>query len=140
MAANVSYCIMCGKEKDGIEIKEDHVIKSMRWFNRKVLRTGPRNNRIVICSEDYPKYKEQRRKYLSRQKVYAVLGLLFLIFGVIIAKTVGALLIGLAVLAALYLLSLLSYLPDLSYGPKQETAEPSRKHDHKTTSGKPKVK
>ncbi len=109
-----SYCIICGEEKEGIEVKDDNVLNALRWFNRKILRIPPRNNRIVVCASCYPKYKKQRSKYLSRQRVYLVLGALFLIFGVAIARTITAFFLSLVVLAFLYLLSLLSYTPELN--------------------------
>ncbi len=108
-----SYCIICGEEKDGIAVRDDSVLRALRWFNRTVLRTPPRNNRIVVCASCYPKYKKQRSKYLSRQKTYIVLGVLFMIFGIVIARTITAFFLSLVVLAFLYLLSLLSYVPEL---------------------------
>lgn len=110
-----SYCIICGEKRDGVEVKNDRVLDAMRWFNRTVLKRPNRNNRIVVCSPCYPKYRVQRKKYLSRQRVYAVLGILFMIFGILIARTIQAFLISLVVLVLLYLLSLLSYMPDLEY-------------------------
>lgn len=109
-----SYCIACGEKKDGIEIKEDHVIQALRWFNRTVMKQN-RNNRIVVCSACYDKYSKQRKRYISRQRIYAVLGILFLLFGVLIARSIQSVLIGLGVIALLYLISLLSYMPDLNY-------------------------
>jgi hypothetical protein len=108
-----SYCMICGEKKDGIPIKEDYVIEAIRWFNRKVLRQPPRNNRIVVCSSCYEKYKKQRSKYLSRQKVYIVAGILFLIFGIVLTRAPQAILLSILVCIGLYLLSLLTYLPDL---------------------------
>ncbi|HUB92765.1 MAG TPA: hypothetical protein VL945_02290 [Candidatus Saccharimonadales bacterium] len=114
-----SYCIVCGSRKDGIEIREDHVIDLIRWFNRTVLRTPPRDNRIVVCSSCYPKYETQRKRYLSRQRTYFVLGALFVIFAIIVASNkIEALLIGIGICALLYVFSLLSYMPDLKYDGK----------------------
>lgn len=115
-----SYCIICGEKKDGIEIREDYVIHAIRWFNRKVLRTPEKRNRIVVCSSCYPNYKTRRKKYLSRQRTYLVLGFLFMLFGVVIARNAQSFIIGVVVIIILYLLSLLSYLPDLGEKPKGE--------------------
>ncbi len=117
-----SYCVMCGKKRGGVEIKEDYVINSIRWFNRTVLKQF-RNNRLVICEECYPKYKEQRKKFVGRQRLYIALGVIFVILGVFLDKTIGALLIGIVILIVLYLFSLLSYVPELSYKPKGREAK-----------------
>lgn len=117
-----SYCVMCGKKKEGIAIKEDYVIDSIRWFNRTVLKQF-RNNKLVVCQECYPKYKEQRKKFAGRQRLYIALGIIFVILGVFLDRTIGALLIGLVILGVLYLFSLLSYVPELSYKPKEKEAK-----------------
>ncbi len=112
---------MCGKEKDGVEIREDFVIDGLRWFNRKVLRTPERNNRIVVCSACYESYKKRRKRYLSRQKTYVILGALFALFGIIIAgNKLLAILAGIAIVVVLYLFSLLSYMPEIKADPKAD--------------------
>lgn len=121
-----SYCIMCGEKKDGIPIKEDYVIGAIRWFNRKILRQPPRNNRIVVCSSCYEKYKKQRSKYLSRQKVYIVAGILFVIFGVVLTRSLQAILLSILVCIGLYLLSLLTYLPELEIPAESKAKNPAR--------------
>lgn len=119
--AKESYCIICGKERDGPEIEEDNVIHALRWFNRKVMKTPEKHNRIVVCKECYEKYKKQRKKYLSRQRTYIVLGALFTVFGVIVAANkIVALAYGVGLCIILYLFSLLSYMPDLKVGIGQE--------------------
>jgi hypothetical protein len=119
-----SYCIICGGKKDGIEIREDHVIEAIRLFNRKVLRQPPKNNRIVVCEACYPKYKAQRKKYLGRQRLYLILGGLFVVFGVIVSlNKLEALLVGIVLIAVLYLFSLLTYVPELKAEPKPESRQ-----------------
>jgi hypothetical protein len=121
-----SFCIVCGKKKDGPEIKEDNVIRAIRWFNRNIRRTPEHHNRIVVCGECYEKYKKQRKKYLSRQRIYLVLGTLFAIFAVIVSvNKIAALLSGIGLVIVLFLFSLLSYMPDLKYdqGRGKEKAE-----------------
>lgn len=122
-----SYCIMCGKKKDGIEIKEDNVIGILRWFNQKVLRIPPKNNRIVVCSECYQKYNTQRKKYVSRQWMYIILGVLFIVFCLISSALGGniivGLLLGIGVLLLLYLCSFLIYVPELAMQPKTKEKE-----------------
>ena len=110
--------MMCGKKKEGIEIEEDDVIRTIRWFNRKILRTPDRNNKIVICSDCYDKYKKYRKRYKSRQRTYIILGVLFAVFGIIVAQNkIVAVLLGIVIIVALYLLSFLSYMPELKLKP-----------------------
>ena len=102
----------------GIEIEEDDVIRTIRWFNRKILRTPDRNNKIVICSDCYDKYKKYRKRYKSRQRTYIILGVLFAVFGIIVAQNkIVAVLLGIVIIVALYLLSFLSYMPELKLKP-----------------------
>lgn len=108
-----TYCIMCGKEKNGIEIKIDNVINTIRYIKKKIFHTE-RNNRLVVCEECYPSYSKNRKRFVSRQRLYIGLGVVFLIFSVFLAPNVGSFLIGLAILLLLYALSFLNYTPELS--------------------------
>ncbi|MGC9099196.1 MAG: hypothetical protein ACP5HW_01450 [Candidatus Micrarchaeia archaeon] len=107
-----SYCIICGKERNGIEVDEDFVIKSVRWFKRNVTK-NEEGNKLVVCSECYPKYLKYRRRFVEREIVYLTLGFLFLIFGLIVSFRLSTLIIGLLLMLFLYFLSLLSYMPRL---------------------------
>ncbi len=107
-----TYCMVCGKEKTGISVKEDYVIDFIRWFKKTVLRSES-HNLLVVCEEDYPVYKKYRKRFVSRQRIYIVLGALFVIFGMIIAPFITTLLWMLALLLFLYLLSLINYVPAL---------------------------
>ena len=35
-----SKCIICGEGKNGLEVRNDHIIEAVRWFKRK-LSTRP---------------------------------------------------------------------------------------------------
>jgi hypothetical protein len=108
-----TYCIMCGKEKNGIEIKIDNVIKTIRYIKKKIFHTE-RNNRLVVCEECYQTYAKNRKRFVSRQRLYIGLGVVFLIFSVFLAPNVGSFIIGLVILLLLYILSFLNYTPELS--------------------------
>lgn len=114
-----TYCIMCGLEKDGIEIKIDNVITSIRYIKKKIFHTE-KNNKLVVCKECYPNYAKSRKRFINRQRLYVGLGVLFLIFSVILAPNVGSLLIGVIILLLLYLLSFLNYTPELSISVKKD--------------------
>ncbi len=108
-----SYCIICGNERDGIEIKGDNAIKTIRWFKRNVTR-NEKDNRLVVCRECYPKYEKARKKYESRRITYAALGVLFAALSLIISPRPATLVIAVLVVAFLYALSYLTYMPALS--------------------------
>ncbi len=112
---NKSYCIICGQEKDGIEIESDYVIDAIRWFKRNVTKNEQRN-RIVVCKDCYPKYKTLRKRFEKREKIYIILGILFIITGTVISPRIGTFIVTVIVAVFLYLLSLLSYIPKIKLG------------------------
>ena len=105
-------CIICGHEKPGIRIKEDNVIRSVKWIKRNVTRSE-KNNTLVVCRECYPKYTKDRGKYTSRQVLYVALGIVFAIFTIVLNPAAVTVLMSIAVIALFYLLSLLNYVPEL---------------------------
>src|SRR5271157_3202259 len=98
-----SYCIMCGKETEGIEVQNDYVLSALRWFKRNVTK-DEKKNRIVVCKACYLDYKK---------KLYLALGIVFLITFVVLSPKAETVLISLVVLAVLYLFSLFSYIPKI---------------------------
>ena len=109
-----SYCIICGKKKDGVKVADDHVLKALRWFKTNVTK-NVQNNKLVVCKACYPQYSKQRKKYVSRRTAYVALGILFLILSVIISygAWLTALSIGIFIVVLLYALSLINYMPGL---------------------------
>lgn len=106
-------CVYCGQARPGLRVREDYVIKAMRWFNRSVLHKY-RNYTLVVCKECYPTYKKSRAKYARKQITYVVIGFLFA--GLLVAVSGGnafAFLYGMAVIVFMYALSLISYVPSL---------------------------
>ncbi len=109
-----SYCIICGKKKDGIMVADDHVLKTLRWFKENITK-NVQNNTLVVCKTCYPQYSKQRKKYISRRTAYVALGILFLILSVIVSSGAWptALSIGIFIVVLLYALSLINYMPGL---------------------------
>ena len=109
-----SYCIICGKKKEGIKVADDHVLKTLRWFKTNVTK-NVQNNTLVVCKTCYPQYSKQRKKYVSRRTAYVALGIIFLMLSVIISSGawLTALSIGIFIVILLYALSLINYMPDL---------------------------
>ncbi len=123
----VSRCVMCGKEKPGIEVKTDGVIKAMRWFGKTALHRD-RHHRLVVCKECYIDYTKARKKYTNRQTAYLIIGILFTALLLISSGfNPVALVPGIILIAFLYLLSLVSYVPELSLSAKQNPAKPEKR-------------
>jgi len=117
-----SRCIYCGQPKPGLPVREDNVIRCVRWFNRKMLRKY-RNYRLVVCRACYPGYKKARSRYVKKQATYLIIGFLFA--GLLVAVSGGsgfAFIYGAAIVAFMYALSLVSYVPALDVG----AARPAR--------------
>ncbi len=104
-------CVICGARKNGLEVRQDFVIETIRWFKRNITR-NEKGYRLVVCKECYPKYAKERSKFERRQIFYLIIGVLFTIVIVIGAGNKAlALLYGFVVLVFVYLLSLLTYIP-----------------------------
>ena len=103
----------CGERKDGLEIRNDYVIEAMRWVKRNITK-NERGYRIVVCKEDYPRYASARKKFEGRQKIYLALGIIFAITVLLAGRNPTAVFYAIAVLAFIYLFSLLTYVPALN--------------------------
>lgn len=108
-----SYCIICGKEKKGIAVENDFVLDTIRWFKKNVTKSG-KNNKLVVCKEDYKTYALSRRKFESRQKLYVIFGVLFVILSLLVSRSASTLPIAILIMLLLYLFSFLSYMPRIS--------------------------
>lgn len=119
-------CIICGKEKDGIEVKEDYVIDLIRWFNRTVLKRV-HHYKIVVCKDCYMDYTKARKKYTKRQGTYIAIGVIFaLLLFFASGFNVFALFYGAGIIIFMYVLSLFSYVPELQVN-EQIKASPAKK-------------
>jgi len=56
-----SICIVCEKEKKGVPIKIDRVIRLIRSVKRKF--NVAQDNDLYVCKECWPKYKDKRKKF-----------------------------------------------------------------------------
>ncbi|MEM0159195.1 MAG: hypothetical protein QXT89_01855 [Candidatus Micrarchaeaceae archaeon] len=117
------YCIICGKEKQGIPVEEDSVIAAIRWFKRNITK-NEQHNLLVVCKECYPKYAKERKSYESRRTLYIALGIAFIIISAIVSPRATTIAIAVAVAAFLYLLSFLSYMPKLDIEKAKGKARP----------------
>jgi hypothetical protein len=123
-----SYCIICGKKKNGIKVTDDHVLKTLRWFKTNITK-NVQNNTLVVCKTCYPQYSKQRKKYISRRTAYVALGIIFLILSVIISSGawLTALSIGIFIVILLYALSLINYMPGLQLKGAGKKSGPRKK-------------
>jgi nitrogen fixation/metabolism regulation signal transduction histidine kinase len=111
-------CMYCGENKDGLEIRDDYVLYTMRWVKRNITR-NERGYRIVVCKEDYPKYAKARKRYEGRQKIYIALGLIFAVLVILAGRSALSVFYAIVVLVFVYLFSLLTYVPALSTAPEK---------------------
>ncbi|MGC8572134.1 MAG: hypothetical protein ACP5RI_00305 [Candidatus Micrarchaeia archaeon] len=104
-------CIICGKEKEGLEVQEDFVISSIRWFKRNITK-NEKNYKLVVCKECYPTYYKARERYEKRRALYLVIGILFALILLIISQNkILAFIYAVIVVVFVYLLSLFTYMP-----------------------------
>jgi len=109
-----SRCIICGLEKDGIEVQDDYIIEAIRWFKRNVTKSE-KNYRLVVCKECYPKYKKARDSYTRKQITYIAIGVIFaaVLIAVSSGRLLSAIFYGIIIIIFMYLLAQLSYMPAL---------------------------
>ncbi|QRF74330.1 hypothetical protein Micr_00866 [Candidatus Micrarchaeum sp.] len=112
MMKKETRCIICGKELNGLEVKDDYVIKSLRWFKHNVTH-NEKNYRLVVCKDCYVKYKKARDSYNSKTVSYLAIGVIFAALLIITGRSLGAVAAGIAIIILMYALSLLSYMPGL---------------------------
>ncbi len=112
MAGRKKVCIICGKERNGIPVKEDDILAALRWFKKNVTR-NEKGNRLVVCKECYPKYSKERKRYFTRRNLYIALGVILSIMIIGIAHSIFSVIWGVFVVLFMYLLSLVNYLPGL---------------------------
>jgi hypothetical protein len=113
-----TYCMICGKEKDGIAVEDDYVLRAIRWFKSNVTR-NEQGNRLAVCKDCYAQYKKERKRYESRRVVYAALAALFFLVSVATFPRITTVAVSLGVCALLYLFSLMSYVPKIALKPQQ---------------------
>jgi hypothetical protein len=108
-----SRCIICGERRNGLEVKGDYTISAIRWFKRNVTR-NEKNYRLVVCKGCFLKYKKARDSYQRKRVAYTTLGVIFAVL--LVLSSGGRLLTiiyGAGIVLFLYLLSQLSYMPDV---------------------------
>ncbi len=113
-------CVICGGEKAGIPIKEDIIFRTYRKIihaSRILVGKGELNKRkyrLVVCRDDYPKYKKMRSSYVRKEFTYVALGVVFTVLMLAVSSSkLLALAYGLVLTFFLYLLAQISYMPAL---------------------------
>jgi cobalamin biosynthesis protein CobD/CbiB len=106
-------CIICNEQKDGLGIKPDAVVGTLRWLNGHTFKyKNP--YRPVVCRGCFLKYRKSRATFERKRAIYLVIGIVFAIVLVLASKgNAYSLLAGLGVIAFMYLLSLINYVPEL---------------------------
>ncbi len=108
---------MCRANKDGLPVRIDWTITTVRWFAKKFFKVK-KMHRLVVCKDCYLDYKKARKRYIKRRNTYVILGVLFAATLIIASSRslIGMLYAacaGIVVIIGLYALSLLSYVPGL---------------------------
>jgi hypothetical protein len=121
-------CMVCGKERNGAEVQEDHVIMAMRWFKENVTRNA-KGYRIVVCKECMPQYRKLRSKFVRKRAIYVGLGIVFTLAIAAISggRYLGIVAYGVVITLFLYALSLVSYMPDLKHADEPKAPAKSRR-------------
>lgn len=104
-------CIICGRHRQGLEVNDDSVIRSIRWMKMRLhMKTG---YHLVVCKEDYRKYYAARHAFERRRALYIGIGVVLAVLLLFVNPTLLAIIYGLGVILFLYLLSLLNYAPSV---------------------------
>jgi len=108
-----NVCIICSEEKNGLEVKDDWVMDTLRWIKRRFTK-NVRNYRLVVCKECFLNYKKKRERYERNQLLYIILGVLFMVtLGITTRGNLGAIGFGFVIIFFLFLLAQLSYMPEV---------------------------
>jgi hypothetical protein len=101
---------MCGNKREGLEVLPDYMIGIIRWF--KHLTRSEKRYRLVVCRECFENYSKARRRYRRKQIEYLAVGVLF---AALLAafNPIPGIIYGIAIIAFMYLLSQLSWMPAL---------------------------
>lgn len=104
-------CIICNEQKEGLEVAPDSFIRTLRWLNSHTIK-HKNPYRPVVCRECFVKYRKMRKSFERKRIAYIVIGVLF---AAVLATSLKplAVLAGLGVIAFMYLLSLVNYMPAL---------------------------
>ena len=106
-------CMICGSQKDGIDVRPDWVIGALKWLNTHTVKyKNP--YRPVVCRDCFQKYRKARRSFERKRIAYLAIGVLFAaVLSAASRLSPYALLASAGVVAFMYLLSLVSYMPDI---------------------------
>lgn len=114
---------MCGEEKDGLPVKDDAMIGTIRWIKRNITKSE-KNYRLVVCKEDFLKYKKRRDSYERKQILYVAIGIVFLIALAVASRgSIGAIIVGLVITLFMLLLAQLSYMPAVEMPKAAQTSK-----------------
>ncbi len=106
-------CIICGKEKNGINVQNDYIIDLIRWIKKNITK-NEKNYKLVVCQDCYMKYKKMYNSFKRKKTFYIILGVIFMLLLFFASHfNVYSLISGFALIIFLYLLSLLTYMPRL---------------------------
>ncbi len=101
-------CVICEKDKKGVEVVDDLVIHAIRKFKKKLrFETG---NKLVVCSECMPEHERRRKKFEQSLVTNGGFGVILLIVLGLIGGLNG-ILYGVLLVVLMLLLTLIVYWP-----------------------------
>ena len=130
-----TVCVICHTEKKGAPINDDLVIRSIRrgkgWVNGFFRNYAPslmrflpdqlvlQNNVLVVCNNCLEEHTKRRTEFEKKLVRFGALGGIIAILLILLARTPGAVLSGLVVVALMLLFALPFYHPSLASYPEQ---------------------
>ncbi len=124
-------CMICNQQKEGINIRQDSVVSAIRWLNSKTFKySNP--YRPVICRDCFLRHRKLRQDFEHKRIAYLVIGFIFLVVLIIASRgNPVSILAGIGVVAFMYLLALISYVPALDIPEQREQqAAATRPKEH----------
>jgi hypothetical protein len=106
-----SFCIICGKRKEGFEVEEDFVIKTIRGI-KKFFRIE-KKNKLVVCKDCYQKYLKMRKKFEKKQKHFAIVFIIFFVIAIVFSPNLSTIFCSLILLFLFFLLLAPYYVPKI---------------------------
>ncbi len=116
-------CIVCRQEKEGSPVLDDPYIKTVRAIKTRLgIAAG---NRLVVCKEDIPKWREKRKRFEKYVMWFAFLSFVFFVSFILVSPSIAGfayMLVGIILVMAI---PLLTYSPGIR---DEKAEEPAQKN------------
>ncbi|MFH1447721.1 MAG: hypothetical protein ABIG39_02560 [Candidatus Micrarchaeota archaeon] len=106
-----SKCIVCGKNKTGVQVSEDMVIRSIRRI-KQVLGIA-KNNKLVVCKKCIPEHTKKRAAFEGKIVRYGGFGIIILIVFLLLSLSIKSLVAGIFITLLMLSFTLTDYYPTI---------------------------